>query len=96
MMTILRGRRHAVVAWTDTGIWLEPVVSEDPSANRVRVAPADPDLILEPSGEDLHIADAYERGEINAFEYADGRTYPPGREVVPPRRSRMIDSTRRH
>ena len=88
MMAILRGRRYTVVAWTDSGIWLEPVVSADQSANRVRVAPTDQDLILDPSDEDLHIADAYECGEINAFEYADGRTYPPGREIVPPRRSR--------
>jgi hypothetical protein len=38
------------------------------------------------SAADLELADVFERGEIGAFEYPDGHTYPPHREVVRQRR----------
>lgn len=86
MKAVFRGRRYLVVGRTDTGVWLEPIVSSDAPSSRVHISPADADLILDPSEEDMNLAEAFERGEINAFEYVDGHTYPPGREIVPPRR----------
>jgi len=85
MRAVFRGRRYTVVGWTDARVWLEPVVSTDAPSNRLHVSPGDADLILDPSDEDMDLAAAFERGEINAFEYIDGHTYPPGREIVRPR-----------
>jgi hypothetical protein len=51
------------------------------------VALDDPDLVLAPTPEDLHLAEAFERGEISAFEYVDGPT--PGI-----RRSRRHESAK--
>jgi len=57
------------------------MIGGDP-ATLVLVAGGDADLILAPTAEDLHLAEAFEQGEISAFEYADGHTYPPNREIV--------------
>ena len=57
-------------------MWLDQFPSDNQQVARVHVSPADPDLILDPSEEDLDLAEAYERGEISAFEYVDGHTYP--------------------
>lgn len=61
----------------------------------MHVSPVDPDLILDPSHEDMDLAEAYERGEIGAFEYLDGHTYPPGLEIGKSRR-RPLRLRRRH
>jgi len=96
MRAVFRGRRYTVVGWTDSRVWLEPVVSTDAPSNRLHVSPGDADLILDPSDEDMDLAAAFERGEINAFEYLDGHTYPPGREIVPPpREAHIARSSRR-
>ena len=96
MKAVFRGRRHAVVGRTNSGVWLEPLVSKDAPSNRVYVSPSDADLILDPSDEDIDLAEAFERGEINAFEYLDGHTYPPDLEIVRPRsRPRAISFRRR-
>jgi hypothetical protein len=39
------------------------------------------DLLLDPTADDVELAVAFERGEISAFEYQDGHTYPPNREI---------------
>lgn len=81
MQAIFRGRRHFVVGREDDRIWLEQLAPEEGTPARRLVSANDPDLILGPSDEDLDIADAFESGEIEAYEYADGHTYPPGREI---------------
>lgn len=43
-----------------------------------------------PADEDMDLADAYECGEISEFEYPDGHTYPPGREIGRRRRPHII------
>ncbi len=88
MTAIFRGRRYFVVTQAENGGWLEPGSARE--SRRVHVSVADPDLILDPADEDIDLAEAYERGEINAFEYPDGHTYPPGREIVGPRRRRPL------
>jgi len=42
----------------------------------------------------LHLAEAFEHGEIGAFEYPDGHTYPPNHEI--PRQTTPNDSTTLH
>lgn len=79
MQVIYRGRRHLVVKPAGTSLWLKPLAP--PGGRPVRVACGHPNLILEPTAEDIEFATAYERGEVRAFEYEDGRTYPPGHEV---------------
>jgi hypothetical protein len=81
MLAIFRGRRFVVTGWSAKGIWLEPLV---PQAMRERrfVGFADSDLIAKPDAEDLDLAVLFERGEIRAFEYPDGHTFPPGREIA--------------
>ena len=87
MTVIYRGRRYLVPDHEVTGIGLELAMDGNPPA-MVRVAFDDPDLIMVPSFEDLHLAEAFERGEISAFEYADGHTYPADMEIAqPPRRT---------
>jgi len=85
MTVIFRGRRYLVAdhAATDGGC-LELTIQAD-RATRVLMSRDDADLILSPTAEDLHVAEAFERGEIRAFEYADGHTYPPNREIPPKR-----------
>ena len=90
MKAIYRGLRYDVVERTTTGMWIERPTSVGPATDRVHVSPADADLILAPTEEDLVLADAYERGEISAFEYIDGHTYPPNREIQKPRRHRTF------
>lgn len=81
MQAIFRGRRHLVVSQTRTGVWLDPVARIPKAVASVHATPTDPDLILDPTDEDLHLAVAFERGEISAFEYPDGHTYPPDMEI---------------
>jgi hypothetical protein len=81
MMAIYRGHRYYVVSSADEGVSLHSVGSP---ALRVQVSVDDPDLIFEPSCEDLHFAEAFERGEVGAFEYPDGHTYPPNQEIPKP------------
>ncbi len=90
MKAIYQGRRHFVVSRTESGVWLEQLAPHGSSSPRVHVSADDADLILQPTDEDMDIADAYECGEISAYEYADGRTYPPGREIGRRRRPRII------
>ena len=81
MMAIYRGHRYYVVSSSDEGVSLNSIAS--PTV-RVQVSVDDPDLIFQPTNEDLHLAEAFERGEIGAFEYPDGHTYPANQEI--PRR----------
>lgn len=78
MMAIYRGHRYYVVSSSDDGVALHSIGSP---ALRVEASIDDPDLMFEPSCEDLHLAEAFERGEIGAFEYPDGHTYPPNQEI---------------
>ena len=72
LVAIYRGRRYYLITSAPVDrMWLE---SMDGVAIRVQVAAGDRDLILNPTEDDLHLAAAYERGEISAFEYPDGHT----------------------
>lgn len=74
---IFRGRRCRMVRTNQTGVWL----AATEGTTRFFVAALDPDLIVSPSSADLELADAFERGEINAFEYSDGHTFPRNHEI---------------
>ena len=78
MMAIYRGHRYYVVSSSDDDVALHSIGLPP---LRVEASLDDPDLIFEPSCEDLHLAEAFERGEIGAFEYPDGHTYPPNQEI---------------
>lgn len=80
LFAIYQGRRYRVLCQTAHGVWLQ---STDTVATRVHVVADDRNLILNPTEEDLELAAAYECGEINAFEYPDGHTYPANRETGP-------------
>jgi hypothetical protein len=67
MNAIYNGRCHFVVSREGDAVWLEETHSE--RARRTLVSVGHPDLILNPSEEDLDLAQAFERGEVNAFEY---------------------------
>lgn len=82
MTAIFQGCRYRLVSEHADTMCLEPFTSE---GKRLEVAKDNRDLIVHPTAEDLHLAEAFERGEIGAFEYADGHTYPPNREI--PRRT---------
>ena len=77
-MAIFRGRRWHIISQSAENVLLKPLSGP---ASIICIAVGHADLIVEPTSEDLHLADAYERGEIGAFEYADGHTYPPDREI---------------
>src|SRR5688500_1202154 len=79
MTAIYQGHRYYVVSSSDGGVFLSSI---DSPALRVRVSADDPDLIFAPTDEDLQLAEAFERGEVSAFEYPDGHTYPPNQEIV--------------
>jgi hypothetical protein len=64
-------------------------------AARVHVTLTDPNLILDPTDDDLDLAKVSECGDINAFEYRYGHTYPPGLEIVKGRRRRRLLEFRR-
>lgn len=83
MMAIFRGRRYKIGSQCADGIWLELLGQ---TAQRIHVALSDVDLMVNPTTDHLGLAEAFERGEIGAFEYPDGHTCPPGREI--PRRRR--------
>ena len=80
MQAIFRGRRFVVTGCSAQGIWLERFVPQTICERRF-VAFADPDLIAKPDPEDFDLADMFERGDVRAFEYPDGHTFPPGREI---------------
>ena len=82
MTVIYRGRLYLAPDHAVTGTGLELTIGGD-SPTPVRVELSDRDLIMAPSAEDLQLAEAFERGEISAFEYADGHTYPANREQAP-------------
>jgi len=79
MIAIYRGHRYVVVSSSNEGVSLTSFTSP---TLRVHVSVDDPDLIFEPTCEDLHLAEAFERGEVGAFEYPDGHTYPPNQEIA--------------
>jgi hypothetical protein len=81
MNAIFQGRRCRVVHQAETTVSLEP---RGASGARIQVAIEDPDLILDPTADDVALAEAFERGDIGAFEYVDGHTYPPNREIATP------------
>lgn len=81
MKAIYKGKCHFVVSRESDAVWIEQLFRANDRSHRMRVRLHDPDLILDPTDEDLDLAEAFERGEINAFEYADGHTFPPGRET---------------
>jgi len=80
MQAIFRGRRFIVTGCSTQGIWLERFVRQTMCERRF-VAYADPDLIARPGAADLDLADMFERGDVRAFEYPDGHTFPPGLEI---------------
>jgi hypothetical protein len=77
-VVIYQGRRYRLVAEDEGGVSVAALTH--PSAV-IRVPSTHADLILDPQDDDLHMADAYERGEIDAFEYPDGHTFPPHKEI---------------
>ena len=85
MTAIFQGRRYHLISQRDATVSLEPIAAP---GSRIEISMQDPDLILHPTADDLHLAEAFERGEIGAFEYPHGHTYPAGREI-PSRRRRF-------
>ena len=82
MMTVIYcGRRYFVPDDAADDLGLELTTRGNPPA-QVRVALNDPDLIMAPSAEDLQLAQAFERGDVSAFQYADGHTYPANRQIA--------------
>jgi hypothetical protein len=84
VQAIFRGRLFIVTESSAKGIWLERSVNQR-TRQRLFVTFADPDLIEKPGAEDLDLAEMFERGDVRAFEYADGHTFPPGQEIRPRR-----------
>ncbi len=83
---IFQGRRYRVVGRIVTGVWIERLTATLDAVRRY-VSESDVDLILDPTDEELALADAFERGDIEAFEYPDGHTFPSGpHEIRSPRR----------
>lgn len=78
MNAIYRGRRYSIASADSDTVTLD---SLNPPGTRIHVLLDDRDLLFKPDGVDLEIAEAFERGEIEAFEYPDGHTYPPNREI---------------
>lgn len=62
MQAIFRGTRHFIVGRADDGIWIERLTGDEPPRRRL-VSGSDPDLIINPTDEDLDLAEAYERQE---------------------------------
>lgn len=79
MRAIFRGRRDLALGHDGAAVWLGLSDQQQPHEG-MRVPLDDPDLIVDPTDEDLEL-EAFERGEINAFEYPDGHTYPRNREI---------------
>jgi len=93
MNAIYNGRCLFVVSREGDAVWLE---THRERARRTLVSVGHPDLILNPSEEDLDLAEAFERGEVNAFEYPDGHTFPPGREIATAKRTQRVRRFARH
>ena len=82
MTVIFQGWRHVVPDHEARGaVWLVLTIGGLP-ARLALVRRDDQDLIVAPTAEELQLAEAFERGEISAFEYADGHTYPPNHEIT--------------
>ena len=81
MNVIFQGRRYRVLSCAADSVLLKPRVDD---GTRIRVRTSHPDLVLAPTAEDMLLAAGFERGDVGAFEYADGRTYPPNREISRP------------
>lgn len=90
MHVIFRGQRARVVRKTDVAVVVELGTGTN---DTIAVAIDDRDLLLDPSPDDFALAQMFERGDIGAFEYPDGHTYPPDREIPRqtdrPRRSKI-------
>ena len=82
MNAIYRGRRYSVASADSDTVTLDSV---SPLGTRLHVLFDDRDLLFKPDEDDLQLAEAFERGEIEAFEYPDGHTYPPNREIPRPK-----------
>ena len=95
MTAIFRGRRYHLISQNEATVCLEQFVA---TGTRIEVSTDNPDLIVCPTAKDLHLAEAFESGEIAAFEYPDGHTYPPGHEISQPNKpvSGPRPSTRVH
>lgn len=76
------GRRYSIVSADSDAVTLD---SLNPPGTRLHVLLDDRHLLFKPDRVDFEMAEAFERGEIEAFEYPDGHTYPPGREIPKPR-----------
>lgn len=81
MNAIYRGRRYSVASADSDTVTLDSV---NPPGTRLHVLFDDRDLLFKPDEDDLQLAEAFERGEIEAFEYPDGHTYPANREIPRP------------
>lgn len=79
MKAIFQGRRCRVVSRDEHTVSLKPSHTR---SKPLEIATGHPDLILDPTADDLALAEAFERGEISAFEYPDGHTFPANREIV--------------
>lgn len=79
MKAIFQGRRCRVVSRDEHAVSLKPSHTK---GKPLQIATGHPDLILDPTADDLALAEAFERGETSAFEYPDGHTFPANREIV--------------
>lgn len=89
MVAIFRGRTARVVATSQFAVVLE---LRTDAKERIEIAIDDRDLILDPTPDDLALSEMFERGDVGAFEYPDGHTFPPNREIrqMKPRRGPRI------
>jgi hypothetical protein len=78
VIVIFQGRRYRLISQSAQSVWVAPRGTRQ---RPIVVARTNPDLIMEPTADDLELAEGFERGDIGAFEYADGHTYPPHREI---------------
>ena len=53
-------------------------------------------LVFAPNSDGLAAGYGLERGDVSAFEYLDGHTFPPGREIQPQRPRRRVHPFPRH
>ena len=83
MKAIFQGRRCRVVSRDEHAVSLKTFPAR---GKPLEIVTSHPDLILDPTADDLSLAEAFERGDIDAFEYPDGHTLPANREIVTPTR----------
>jgi hypothetical protein len=82
---IFQGRRYRVASRSDGTVSVKPFQA---TGKPLEIPTGHIDLILDPTADDLSLAEAFERGEIGAFEYPDGHTFPANREIGISRRQR--------